>query len=62
MEVVNEVQQNVEAYLSDVITRFIIGDLDIDKEWDSYIEELKTMDVEQMIEIAQKAYDRVNEN
>ena len=62
MEVVNEVQQNVEAYLSDVITRFIIGDLDIDKEWDSYIEELKTMDVEQMIEIAQKAYDRVNED
>ena len=62
MEIVNEVQQNVTSYLSDTVTRFIIGDLDIDKEWDSYIEELKAMDVEQMLEIAQTAYDRVNKD
>ncbi len=43
-----------------MITRFIIGDLDIDSKWDSYISELKSIGVEELIKTAQSAYDRAN--
>lgn len=59
MDTVNEIQQNVEAYLKDSLTRFIIGDMDIESGWDSYLSELKAIGVEEMLNIAQDAYDRM---
>ena len=43
-----------------MITRFIIGDLDVDAKWDSYIKELKSIGVERLVSTAQKAYERTN--
>lgn len=57
-ETINEIQQDIDAYRNDIITRFIIGDLDIDSKWDSYINELKTIGVERLLEISQTAYER----
>lgn len=58
---VNEIQQNIDSYLNDTVTRFIIGDLDIDSGWDSYMSELKSIGVENLIKTAQTAYDRMNQ-
>ena len=57
---VNEIQQNINSYKNDMITRFIIGDLDVDAKWDSYIKELKSIGVERLVSTAQKAYERTN--
>ena len=39
--------------------RFITRDMDIDTEWDSYVEELQRIGVEQFVEVCQQAYDRM---
>lgn len=57
LEDVNELNTNIEAYVKEMTTAFIIGSRNIDKEWDSYIKELKNMGVDQLIEYTQKAYD-----
>lgn len=33
--------------------------MDIDTEWDSYVEELQRIGVEQFVEVCQQAYDRM---
>jgi putative aldouronate transport system substrate-binding protein len=60
-EIISEIQRNIDSYLDDTVTRFIIGDLDIDSNWDSYINELKSIDVEELIETVQTAYDRMKD-
>ena len=37
--------------------RFITGDLDIDKDWDSYVNELGKIGVDRYVQISQEAYD-----
>ncbi|MGN0178325.1 MAG: extracellular solute-binding protein [Monoglobaceae bacterium] len=59
MDTVNEIQQNIDAYKTDNVTRFIIGDLDIESGWDSYVEELKKIGVDELVQISQDAYDRL---
>ena len=57
-DTVNEIQQNINTYIDDTVTRFIIGDLDIESGWDTYLEELKAIGVEELLDTVQKAYDR----
>ena len=37
--------------------RFITGDLDIEKDWDAYVNELDKIGVERYVQVAQEAYD-----
>ncbi len=60
LSTINEIEQNITSYRKESVARFIMGDMDIDKEWDNYIKELKAIGVDDMIEIVQKAYDRSN--
>lgn len=60
-EMINEIQRNIDSYLDDTVTRFIIGDLDIDSNWDSYMKELKSIDTEELLKTVQTAYDRMKE-
>lgn len=61
-ETISEIQKNIKTYIDDTTTRFIIGDLDIDKNWDSYINELKNIGIEDMLGTVQKAYDRTGKD
>lgn len=47
----------VNDFVNNAVVRFITGDLDIEKDWDSYIRQLKDLGVERYIEIVQEAYD-----
>ena len=50
----------VTTYMEENSVKFITGVLDIDAEWDNYVQELKNMGVERAIEITQAALERFN--
>lgn len=49
----------ITKYVNESTARFITGDLDISKEWDTYSSELNDMGYEKFVEIYQNAYDDV---
>ena len=51
---------DVNTYVQENTTAFILGDLDMD-EWDDYVETLKDMGIEEAIDCQQAALDRFNE-
>jgi putative aldouronate transport system substrate-binding protein len=40
------------------MVRFVMGDLDLDKDWDSYLNELEKLQYKQLVEMDQAAFDR----
>ncbi len=49
---------SIMDYLKQTTARFVVGDLDIEKEWNNYLKELDRMGLKKYIELTQKAYDR----
>lgn len=49
---------DVSTYMDETLIKFIIGDLSIDNDWDSYISALKSIGVDDMIDVYQDAYAR----
>ena len=52
----------MQTYADECFTRFILGDLDIEKDWDNYLGELEAMGLEYYLEICQTAFDRMMSN
>lgn len=61
-EQIAEIQSAVQTYADECFTRFILGDLDVEKDWDSYLGELEAMGLEYYLDICQAAYDRMMSN
>ena len=57
---INEINTNIESYVKEMTTLFVIGEKNADKEWDSYLKELDNMGANQLLDETQKAYDRAN--
>lgn len=53
-----EIRTAIDTYREECRTRFILGDMDIETEWDSYLKELDGMGLARYIEICQTAYNR----
>ena len=49
---------DITNYVKTVKVQFITGELDIDKDWDSYLNEMNKMGADRFLEIEQAAYDR----
>ena len=49
---------DVSTYVKEKTAQFISGALDIESNWDKYVSDLKSMNIERAIEITQGAYDR----
>lgn len=49
---------DITMYVVQACGQFIIGELDIEKEWDNYISTLKSIGMDELISIEQSAYDR----
>lgn len=47
-------------YVRQTLVQFIVGDLDIEKDWNSYIANLEKMNQQELLNVFQKAYDRQN--
>ncbi len=50
----------VDTYISEQRTKFITGEADIEAEWDTYVQTLKDLGIEEMITLYQTALDRYN--
>lgn len=51
----------VTSYMNDCTVRFIVGDMKIERDWDTYVQTIKEMGIDRAIEITQKALDLQNE-
>ena len=60
LEQTSEMWSTIKSYVDESITRFATGDLDIEKDWDSYVANLENMGLSYFMEVAQTAYDRMN--
>ena len=48
----------IRNFVNESRVRFITGDLDLDRDWDSYLSQLESLGLETWIELYQTAYDR----
>lgn len=56
-KIVTEGTLTIGGYVSQAQVQFIDGNLDIEKDWDTYIQKLKDMGVEEYIAAYQRSYD-----
>lgn len=54
------IKNAVDTYVAECITAFATGNMDIDRDWEGFLEELKGMEVDRYTEIMQDSYDRAN--
>ncbi|MBZ9537028.1 ABC transporter substrate-binding protein [Cytobacillus oceanisediminis] len=52
-----DIQKSIYDYVEEMNVRFIIGDADLDKEWDTYIETINGMNLQGFLDILQESYD-----
>jgi len=52
-----DIEAVILPYIDEMLARFVIGNLDIDKGWDQYIQELKNMRIDRYIALQQGTYD-----
>jgi len=50
-------QKSFDDYRTEMVARFVTGDADLEKDWDSYVQTLKDMKLSRLLEIYQQAYD-----
>ncbi len=55
-------ETQINDYVREMLARFITGDIDIEAEWDNYVNRLEAMNVKRLNEIRQGAYDRFLNN
>ena len=60
-QTISESTITIGGYVDQSMVQFITGELNIEKDWDAYIEQLKTMGVDNFLEIYQKYYDEYME-
>lgn len=56
---ISEIQANLKTYVDECKIRFVTGDMDIDKDWDSYLAEIDRIGLDHFLQVCQKAYDRM---
>ena len=58
MDARKELQLNISTYVNESMALFIMGQRNLDRDWDSYIQELNRMGLSRYLEITQSGYDR----
>ena len=52
------IEVSLESYLSQARTDFITGNKDLDDDWDAYVEGIRNLQMDRLVEIYQQVYDR----
>lgn len=60
LDEITEIQSNIETYYKECFSRFAVGDMSLENDWQSYLDELDAIGLERYIEISQQAYDRMH--
>jgi len=58
-EVMRDYHSTILSYVREYFARFVTGDLDIDRDWDAYINDFNRMGLSNVIRVTQSAYDRM---
>lgn len=58
MDKISDIRNSLNSYVNECATRFVTGDMSIEKDWDAYISELNKIGLKQFVEISQVAYSR----
>jgi putative aldouronate transport system substrate-binding protein len=53
----NDLITNLNSYVDRSLTQFITGDMDVETDWDTYLEGLQRFGLDRMLELYQKAFD-----
>ncbi|MGN0759983.1 MAG: hypothetical protein ACI4MU_12400, partial [Candidatus Ventricola sp.] len=61
-EEISEILANLETYVALTTANWLLGNGDMDAEWDAYLKELSNIGIERAQEIAQAAYTRSHSN
>jgi putative aldouronate transport system substrate-binding protein len=59
-EIINNLHSTILTYVRESFARFVMGDLNIDTDWNRYLGEFDKMGLKEVIEASQSAYDRMN--
>ena len=51
-------KNTINNYVNEALALFIVGDMDVERNWDAYLRELETMGLKRYLEISQSGYDR----
>lgn len=60
MRVINDVYKPIKDYVNECWALFVKGDMDIDNDWDTYLETIDSMLLDEAIQATQSCYDRMN--
>jgi putative aldouronate transport system substrate-binding protein len=52
-----DLSKTINDYVNEMIARFVTGDADLDKDWDSYLDNLANMKLDHYLSIYQGVYD-----
>lgn len=56
---INALSTDISQYISESTAKFIIGQMDIEKDYDAFIKNLKEIGIDEVVEIYQRTYDNV---
>jgi putative aldouronate transport system substrate-binding protein len=56
----SDLRTSLKSYVLEARTLFCMGEMDVDKDWESYIEELNNLRYKEILAVDQAAYDRMN--
>ena len=56
---INEILSNLNNYRNEARSLFILGDMDVEKDWDAYLAELNSIGLPKYLEVTQAAYERM---
>jgi putative aldouronate transport system substrate-binding protein len=59
-DVMNEFHATIITYVQESFARFVMGDLNIDRDWNAYVAEFDKMGLANVIRATQSAWDRMN--
>ena len=51
-------ESDLASYVDQMVSKFIIGDVSIDNEWDNFVKGCESRGIARYVEIYQTAYDR----
>ena len=60
-EEASDIQASLNTYFYEATCDFLVGERDIDSEWDAYLAELEKIGYQEVLEIYQTSYDRINQ-
>ena len=56
----NTIQVSLQEYVKTSMAQFITGEMDLEKDWDSYVSTIEGYDVATYVQLYQKAFDSYN--